>query len=618
MSLLAELKRRNVFRAATVYVAVAWLLIQVAETTFPAFGLDDGRLRVLIIILVIGFVPAVALAWLFELTPEGIKRDRDLPPGSPLLAQTNRLLDRAIVALLALGLTYFAVDKFFLSPAREQARVEEALEQGRSEALAERLGDKSIVVLPFANLSPDPDQAYLADGLAEELLNLLARIPELRVISRTSAFAFKGKDVGLAEIAQQLKVSHALEGSVRRSGDRIRVTAQLIETGTDAHVWSETYERTLDDVFAIQDEIASHVAEALRLELLGTQPRSRRVDPQAYLLFMQARQMLDAWGEPEQIHGMLQRALQIDANYADAWTGLSWLYFRCGLEQVREASAFCLGYSVEQAQQLSQQALQNALTIDPNNAIAIAYGAYRKAFGEHDWAGGAADFERALRLDPTRPDVLRGTLAFLRFIRRPDLAIRLGEFAVASDPLCSACAYYLARAYAEAGRLDEAEARMRDFAATGRGGWHTIATILLLKGEPSAALDAVASIPDAETNPSVMHVRAMALHSLGRDEESLAALSQLESASGQEHSQMLAEVHAWRGETERAFKLLEALSARPPSGAAMPSSTFGAFSPFLRPLLDTPRGQALLRPLGLADDQLAAIRFELQLPDQNR
>ena len=256
MSLLSELKRRNVFRAAAAYVAVAWLVMQVAEVSFPAFGFSDRALRLLIIALAIGFVPAVALAWVFELTPEGVRRDRDLEPGGPLLRRTNRLLDRAIVVLLALGLTYFAIDKFFLNPSREAARVEQALEQGRSEALEQQLAETSIVVLPFTNLSSDPEQAFFADGMAEELLNLLARIPQLRVISRTSAFSYKGKDVGIAEIARQLKVSHVLEGSVRRSGDRLRITAQLIDAGSDSHLWSRTYDRTLDDVFEVQDEIA--------------------------------------------------------------------------------------------------------------------------------------------------------------------------------------------------------------------------------------------------------------------------------------------------------------------------------------------------------------------------
>lgn len=166
--------------------------MQVAEVTFPAFGFEDRALRLLIIVLAIGFVPAVALSWAFEITPEGLKRERDLDRSGLLVARTNRLLDRGIVLLLAVGLTYFAVDKFVLAPARDEARVEAALQKGRDEALEAALGDKSIVVLPFTNLSTDPEQAFFADGMAEELLNLLARIPGLRVISRTSAFAFRG------------------------------------------------------------------------------------------------------------------------------------------------------------------------------------------------------------------------------------------------------------------------------------------------------------------------------------------------------------------------------------------------------------------------------------------
>jgi len=520
--------------------------------------------------------------------------------------------------LLALGLTYFAVDKFFLNPAREQARVEEALEQGRSEALEARLGGKSIVVLPFTNLSADPEQTFFADGMAEELLNLLARIPELRVISRTSAFAFKGKDVGIAEIAEKLKVSHVLEGSVRRSGDRLRITAQLIEASTDSHLWSETYDRTLDDVFEVQDEIAARVVDALKLQLLGEAPKARHVNPQAYVLFIQARQMLDGWGDPESIYDTLQRALEIDPGYADAWTGMSWLYFRCGLEEIRADSAFCLRYSVDEARRLSRQARQTALTLDPDNAIAIAYVGYEKAFEQNDWTGAAAEFERALRLDPTKSDVLRTSMVFLRFVRRPDAAIQVGEYAVARDPLCSSCVYYLARSYAEAGRLDDAEAMMRDFAATGRGGWHTIATILLLKGDPAGAMEALSKQQSDADDPWMLHARAMALHALGREDESTEALMKLEAGWAQEYPDLLAEVHAWRGETEKAFELLEAMTAdAQPRSGGQPSSSFGAYSPFLRPLFETPRGQSLLRPFGLADDQLAAIHFEVHLPGES-
>jgi adenylate cyclase len=612
VSFLSELKRRNVFRAAAAYVAVAWLVMQVAEISFPAFGLGDRALRLLILALAIGFVPAVTLAWVFELTPEGVKRDRDLDRSGPLVARTNRLLDRAIVVLLGLGVTYFAVDKFFLSPAREQVRVEQALEQGRSEALEKQLGETSIVVLPFTNLSTDPEQAFFADGMAEELLNLLARIPELRVISRTSAFSFKDKSLSVGEIADRLKVSHVLEGSVRRSDDRIRITAQLIDAKTDSHLWSETYDRTFDDVFAIQDEIAGRVVAALKLELVGAAPKSRRVDPQAYLLYMQARQLLDGQGELGRIDELLQRALTIDAGYADAWTGLSWVHFQCGLQEAYDHEEFCRQFPIEESRRRSAEYVQKALDIDPDNAIAIAYLGGQTAFVNSDWGGAAPLFERALSLDPTQTDVLRPATIYARLIRRPDIAVRLGEYAVARDPLCTLCVYQLAKAYRDAGRLEEAERTMRNFSlATGRGGWHTIATIRLLDGDGEGALQALSNIPDPG-DPWRLHGRAMALYSLGRDQESQSELARLEAQQTERAAGLAAEVYAWRGELDRALSAAEGIAAR----AKHHWKVLDWTSPFLRPVLETERGQAMLRPYGLADEQLAAIPFAVQLPGE--
>jgi adenylate cyclase len=612
VSFLSELKRRNVFRAAAAYVAVAWLVMQVAEISFPAFGLGDRALRLLILALAIGFVPAVTLAWVFELTPEGVKRDRDLDRSGPLVARTNRLLDRAIVVLLGLGVTYFAVDKFFLSPAREQVRVEQALEQGRSEALEKQLGETSIVVLPFTNLSTDPEQAFFADGMAEELLNLLARIPELRVISRTSAFSFKDKSLSVGEIADRLKVSHVLEGSVRRSDGRIRITAQLIDAKTDSHLWSETYDRTLDDLFEVQDEIAGRVVAALRLELLGEVPKSRRVDPQAYLLYMQARQLLDGQGELGRIDELLQRALTIDAGYADAWTGLSWVHFQCGLQEAYDHEEFCRQFPIEESRRRSAEYVQKALDIDPDNAIAIAYLGGQTAFVNSDWGGAAPLFERALSLDPTQTDVLRPATIYARLIRRPDIAVRLGEYAVARDPLCTLCVYQLAKAYRDAGRLEEAERTMRNFSlATGRGGWHTIATIRLLDGDGEGALQALSNIPDPG-DPWRLHGRAMALYSLGRDQESQSELARLEAQQTERAAGLAAEVYAWRGELDRALSAAEGIAAR----AKHHWKVLDWTSPFLRPVLETERGQAMLRPYGLADEQLAAIPFAVQLPGE--
>jgi len=240
MSLIPELKRRNVIRVATAYVVAAWLIIQVIETTFPVFGLSDSAIRIVIIIL---------------------------------------------------GISYFAVDKFVLAPDRATHREAAVAEQARVEAIVGFYGDRSIAVLPFTSMTSDPEQEYFADGIAEEVLNLLARIRELRVISRSSAFAFKGQGLEIPDIAERLDVAHILEGSVRRSGNKVRITAQLIEARTDTHLWSQTYDRELEDIFAIQDEIAADVARNLQIKLLRSLPKSRVTDPEVRGLTQQATQI---------------------------------------------------------------------------------------------------------------------------------------------------------------------------------------------------------------------------------------------------------------------------------------------------------------------------------------
>ena len=223
-------------------------------------------------------------------------------------------MHRAIIVLLTLGVTYLAVDKFLLDPVRDEARVEAAREKGRTEAIGHTFGDKSIAVLPFSNLSGDPDQEYFSDGMSEQLLDLLSRIPELRVISRTSAFAFKGKQVGMQEIVAQLGVSYVLEGSVRWAGEQVRVTAQLIDAQADAHLWSQTFDRPLDDIFSIQDEIAAIVVQELKVTLLQQAPTVEHTDPEAFALYLRARQLGRTGTIPayEESSALYEEALAID------------------------------------------------------------------------------------------------------------------------------------------------------------------------------------------------------------------------------------------------------------------------------------------------------------------
>ena len=270
MSLFEELKRRNVVRMAGLYLVGAWLLVQVAGTLLPVFDAPPWVMKSLVGLLAIGFVPAVIFSWVFELTPQGLKRDEDVRPEESIAPQTARRMNRMIIAVLMLALGYFAVDKFVLAPRREVARSKQLPDNGPSPVASV----KSIAVLPFVNMTSDKENEFFADGLSEEILNSLARIDGMRVVGRTSSFQFKGKDEDLRTIGEKLGVATVLEGSVRREGERARITAQLIRTSDGIHLWSETYDRTLTDSLAVQLDIAEQVAGVLNV-VLDDQQRAR-------------------------------------------------------------------------------------------------------------------------------------------------------------------------------------------------------------------------------------------------------------------------------------------------------------------------------------------------------
>jgi adenylate cyclase len=269
MNFLAELKRRNVIRTAGLYLVGAWLLTQVASTVLPAFDVPAWALRALIIMLVIGFVPALVFAWVFELTPSGLKRDAEVAPQESIAPQTARRMDRLIIVALICALVYFCVDKFVLGPRRDAALVTQATGQADAgtDVQNARTNARSIAVLPFVNMSTDPENEFFSDGLSEEILNSLARIDGMQVVGRTSSFQFKGKNEDLRMVGEKLGAASVLEGSVRREGDRARITAQLIRTADGIHLWSQTYDRTLRDTLAVQLDIAEKVAGVLDVVL---------------------------------------------------------------------------------------------------------------------------------------------------------------------------------------------------------------------------------------------------------------------------------------------------------------------------------------------------------------
>jgi TolB-like protein len=301
MKLLAELKRRNVIRMAGLYLVGAWLVVQVAGTILPMFGSPDWVARTVVILLAIGFIPALVISWVFELTPEGLKREDEIELGASIKPDTARRLDRMLIGVLVVALGYFAVDKFVLAPSRVAATQDSSASVSHAPASTTPSAPiateskaivRGVAVLPFDNLSPDPDNAYFAGGVYEEVLTKLSRMGELRVISRTSMERIAEEKLEVGAIGARLGVSHVLEGSVRKAGDQIRVTVQLIEAASDGHVWAENYDRKLEDVFAVQSEIALAIAEQLKLSLSPEQQANLSERPTqnqaAYALYLRA------------------------------------------------------------------------------------------------------------------------------------------------------------------------------------------------------------------------------------------------------------------------------------------------------------------------------------------
>ena len=270
MSFFQELSRRNVFRVAGAYLAGAWLLIEVVQSLFPLYGLPESAVRLVVTLLAIGFPLAVILSWVFELTPKGFRFEKDIDRSVAVTHHQGKKLDRAIIVLLALSLAYFAFDKFVLEPSRVAELVQsttEAVTEQVSESRKSQIADKSIAVLPFTNMSPDPENEYFSDGLTEELIGSLAKVDGLHVTSRTSVFAFKGENRDIREIGNRLNVRTVLEGSVRREKNRVRITAQLIKADDGFHLWSETYDYELDNVLALEETISLAIVSALQVQL---------------------------------------------------------------------------------------------------------------------------------------------------------------------------------------------------------------------------------------------------------------------------------------------------------------------------------------------------------------
>jgi len=463
MSFFEELKRRNVFRVGAAYAVAAWVLLQVLDVVGEILELPQWGGKLILAVLVVGFVLALIFAWVYELTPEGVKRESEIDRSRSISAHTGQRLNRAILATLVLAVALFAVDKFLWDPARDRALAERAAEQARSEAQAEAAAaaeasalaaaGNSIAVLPFADMSEQGDQQYFSDGIAEELLNALVRVDGLKVASRTSSFAFRGNSLGLQQIAQALNVSHILEGSVRRSGDRVRITAQLIDARSDRHLWSETYDRDLDDVLTVQDEIASAIVGAMK-QALGLDLRPEQVaiasateSSDAYDLYLRGRALILARADMLEAIGYLEQAVAIDPMFAKAWEVLGAAYF----------VAPSWNYEVENPYEHATTASKRALELDPKLALPWSVlGQVGRHSGELSYETSLEYAQRALDADPNGATVHLWAALSQAELGYVDRAIPLVRRCLEIDPAYGNCRRHLAFMEYMSGREDEA------------------------------------------------------------------------------------------------------------------------------------------------------------------
>ena len=581
MSFFTELKRRRVFRALIGYGIAAFAVLQVIEPVMHGLHWPEAVLQYVVVALATGFPIVVSLAWIFDVNASGIEK-------TPASSQLRGI--RLAVALIAIGALAAApgLVYYFLLRGRSNAQV------ASTSSVA---AGPSIAVLPLANLSRDPEQDYFADGLTEELLDLLAKVPGLHVAARTSAFSFKGKNEDARTIAEKLNVATLLEGSVRKAGDQVRITTQLINAADGYHLWSETYDRKLTDVFAVQDDIAQAVVAALKVKLLpGQAPNSRAhrtSDPEVYRQYLLGRQFMrlgnrDGFVRAAQAY---QRALAKDPRFAPAIAGLAdaegWV-----------ADSAETSDAVAEGQRRAIKLANEAVALDPDLTEAyVARGSVRSVI-QWDWPGARADFERALTLSPENADaMLEYASNVLRTLARLREAIATTRRATELDPLNARAWGALGSLYLANGELKlmrDALNRSLEVSPeqTFAGPWLGVG--LLVEEKPQEALVAFAR----STSESFrLYGAALAQYSLGHPRESQRVLDELIAKHAHDAAYQIAGAYAWRGERDQAFVWLDRASAQHDGGL-----TLLKIDPVLRGIRHDPRYAAVLKRINLPPD----------------
>jgi len=460
--------------------------------------------------------------------------------------------------------------------------------------------DPSIAVLPFENLSTDKEQEFFSDGVTEQLLGLLSRVPGLRVIARTSSFSYKGRNVPIPEIGRKLHVAALLQGSVQRDGNTVRTNVQLVRASDGTQIWTERYDRDFKEILKLQDEIAAEVVKQLKVKLLGAAPTSRAVDPAAYGLVLRGN-FLAAQGTPQsrlQAIDLYKQALAIDSTATAAWGGLAVVYISQAGNGERP---------VADGRRLAENALRSALAVDPNNALVLSLRGWMTMNYDNDFVTAARYFQDALAQDPQSPSVIGNAAMFVQNLGRLDEAIAAMQFQASRDPANPRIPLNLASTYLYAGRWDDAVKSARTVLAMSPGRTTisaTMAMALLQKGDLSGALSAAEAEP---AEPSRLPALAMVYHALGRRMAADSVQRLLVAKYGNDDPYSVASVFAYRGDADNAFRWLDRART---SGDV----SYIAVDPGFASLRRDPRWPAFLARVGKSPEQLAGIRFELKIP----
>jgi TolB-like protein/Flp pilus assembly protein TadD len=580
MNFFAELKRRNVYKVAVAYAVVGWLLVQVATQVFPFLEIPNWIVRLVIALVVIGFPIALIIAWAFEATPRGIKRTEDVDVAAQARSKSRAWIYVVIVgALLSVGL--FFVGRYSVGNATSAARTEAAT--------------KSIAVLPFVNMSADKNDEYLSDGVSEELITALSKIAGLQVKARTSSFAFKGKNEDIQKIGELLHASHLLEGSVAKAGNKLRITAQLIQASDGNHEWSDTYDRDMQDIFAVRSEVAQKVAETLKVRLLGEEKRKIDKKPtenlEAYNLYRQGRYYSDKLSEADMKKAVpfFEQAVEKDPRFALAYAGIADNYVLAADTYIAPREAFSK----------AKEAAQKAIELDDSLAEAHASLGFVHFHYDWDWVAAEKECKRAIELNPQSAQSYMIYTHFLAGIGRFDEANTFGARGLELDPLSVSTHFFLGWSSLFAGRYDDAIAKLsKAVELDPSNGWVRmfLGRAYLFKGMPQRAVEVMETALRLSPDDSyALGYLGYTYAVTGRRADALKILQRLDEMEKHRYVSRFAHVYIYTGlgDKNKAFEWLEkAYQERSDSLA------WFRFDPESKTLQSDPRFAALMRKVG--------------------